>query len=220
MRNTLAVVVLGILSATTARAQDVHVNAGTYHQCGLKGDAKAVRVFELNRMKNRATPPPTFHEAITAKWMMQPSNDDTGRFNTDWAARIRLYVTDVKKGGVETVNCHSTDVRFMDTHIEGNAFGPTYHGEPMIVEVSPRWRAAMKTNGVDWSTAGLNAALVGHWVEFEGWLLEDAEHRGNSENAESTVTHRPGSTPNIWRRTTWELHPVTSIRVVSGPAPE
>ena len=73
--------------------------------------------------------------------MMQPSQDDTGRFDESWAATIRLYVTDAKVGGVETVNCHATDPRYRDTHIEGNAVGPSYTGQPMIVEVTPRWRA-------------------------------------------------------------------------------
>jgi hypothetical protein len=208
---------VAMLCAAPTLAQDVHVNAGTYHNCGLTGDAKAEGVFELNKLKNRAAAPTTLHDGIDAKWMMQPSDDDTNRFDESWAATIRLFVTDAKVGGVETVNCHASDPRYRDTHIEGNAVGPSYTGRPIIVEVTPRWRAAMKTAGTDWSTDQLKADLVGHWVEFTGWLLEDAEHRGNAENTVNTVNHRPGTTPNIWRQTTWELHPVTSIRIVDGP---
>jgi hypothetical protein len=205
------------LSSSSAVAQDVQVNGGTYHKCGVNGDAKAARVFELDAKKNRAVMPTTFHDAITATWIMQPSKDDTGRFDGAWAARIRLYVTNAKPGGKESVNCHATDPQYRDTHIEGNAVGASYQGQPMIVEVTPRWRAAMKTAGADWSTAALKADLVGHWVEFTGWMLEDTEHRQNSANAHLTVKHKAGTTPNIWRQTTWELHPVTSICVVSGP---
>ncbi len=123
---------------------------------------------------------------------LKPSTDDTGRFNNTDAATIRIYVTDVKVGGIETSNCHAKDKRYRDTHIEGNAIGPSYDGQPMIVEVTPRWRAAMKANGVDWSTATLHHTLIGHWIEVAGWLVEDTEHRTNSINATGTVKPQGG----------------------------
>ena len=207
------------ISPICLSAQDVQVNAGTYHNCGLTGTARAERVVELNKLKNRATAPTSddIHPDIDAAWIMQPSKDDTDRFDVHAGATIRLYVTDVKVGGVETVNCGATDPKYRDTHIEGNAEGPDYSGQPMIVEVTPRWRAAMVAAGTDWSTDQLKSDLVGNWVEFTGWMMEDEEHRGSAENTVDTVRHRPGTTPNIWRQTTWEIHPVTSMQIVTGP---
>src|SRR5258707_4465006 len=144
MQKPSLVAILAVLCAAPTLAQDAHVNAGTYHSCGLTGDAKATNVFDLNKLKNRATTPTSINATVDAAWMMQPSQDDTGRFDESWAATIRLFVTDAKVGGVETVNCHATDPRYRDTHIEGNAVGATYTGQPMIVEVTPRWRATMK----------------------------------------------------------------------------
>jgi len=169
----------------------VTVNAGRYHNCGITGDAKQQEAVDLDRLKNRATAPSAsdLHPDV----IMQPSTDDTGRFDDTFVATIRIYVTDAKMGGVETANCHATQKLYRDTHIEGNAIGPSYNGEPMIVEVTPRWRAAMKRAGIDWSTDTLHDTLIGHWLEVTRWMLEDSEHRTNAVNSTSTVTRKSGS---------------------------
>lgn len=59
----------------------------------------------------------------------------------------------------------------------------------------------------DWSEKNLQATLVGHWVEFEGWLYFDVGHADQAENT------APGNSTN-WRGTAWEIHPVTRILVV------
>jgi hypothetical protein len=48
------------------------------------------------------------------------------------------------------------------------------------------------------------------WVEITGWLLFDFEHVPEAENT------NPGGAKN-WRATCWEIHPVTSIRVLDSP---
>jgi hypothetical protein len=60
---------------------------------------------------------------------------------------------------------------------------------------------------MDWSEETLHAQLVGHWVEFEGWLYFDVGHAEESENVAP-------QNPENWRATAWEIHPVTNIRVV------
>ena len=77
-----------------------------------------------------------------------------------------------------------------------------------MTEVTPRWREEMKRRGVDWSTAAL-AKLVGKRIVVTGWLMLDVEHVSQSEN-----THHPGS-PENWRQTAWEIHPVTRIEAWS-----
>lgn len=205
--------------ASPLRAQNVQVNPGRYRNCVPAGTAKASNMRALNVLKNRATFPAaaSIRHDVTAVWIMSPSKDDSGRFDHNDAVTIRLFVTNVKPGGIETSNCGVKAVPNIDTHIEGNATGPDYKGEPMIVEVTPRWRAAMRTAGEDWSTPALKAQLVGHWVEFTGWLFEDEEHRVNAVNTHDAVKHKAGGHPDIWRQTTWEVHPVTAMRVVTGP---
>jgi hypothetical protein len=125
-------------------------------------------------------------------------------------AELRGYVIDVKPGGKETCNCKSGDVAHRDTHIElvadPNDSAPERR---VIVEVSPRWRAKMLQQGVDWSTATLRNTFKDHWVTVKGWLLFDAEHANQAENTD------PGGDAN-WRATSWEVHPITSLALASG----
>jgi hypothetical protein len=78
----------------------------------------------------------------------------------------------------------------------------------LIVEVTPPMRDWAAAQRRDWSTATLQRQLTGRRVRFEGWLLFDDEHDEESENT------RPGDRDN-WRATAWEIHPVTSIEVMS-----
>ena len=78
------------------------------------------------------------------------------------------------------------------------------------MEVTPRWRAAMRVAGADWSTDHLKTTIEGHWVRVRGWLYFDEEHEFESENTASGGYYN-------WRATAWEIHPVTSIEVVSAP---
>jgi len=71
----------------------------------------------------------------------------------------------------------------------------------------------MKQQGVDWSTKTLadsssTSGIKGKWVEISGWLLFDIMHVGEAENT------NPGN-PKNWRATCWEIHPISSIRIVS-----
>jgi hypothetical protein len=75
----------------------------------------------------------------------------------------------------------------------------------VTVEVTPRWRAIMAAQRVDGSTRALRGHLLGRWVRVRGWMLFDAEHKGESENT------APGR-PRNWRATAWEVHPVNAYR--------
>jgi hypothetical protein len=159
----------------------------------------------VNLLKNRVQGPvesTVQHLSLTA--FLAPG-DDRDRWNTSTAVELEGYVRDVKSGGKETCNCRTTDSQKYDTHIELTT-GPNDNGLPMIVEVTPPWRALRANAGMDWSTSGLQSELEGHKVRMRGWLLFDSEHIGNSEN-----TNPEGS--NLWRRTAWEIHPVTGIEV-------
>lgn len=184
-----------------------------YHSCALEGNPSpngpnvaALRL--LNEQKNRWHAPadadidPTF----TLAALLQPGNDDN-RFNDSKAGEIEGWVVNVKVGGVETVNCRATDPLYRDTHIEVADHMGAPETERVIVEVTPRWRAAMQAQGVDWSTQGLQS-LIGKRVRFRGWQLFDEEHRSQARNTAP-------ANPSDWRATVWELHPVTAFVVTS-----
>ena len=172
----------------------------------MEGDARSPGVQVLNRLKNRYTAPQQIDPAITLAAMRAPGRD-TGRWKVKQGAEIIGYVSDVKVGGIESTNCHARAAEQRDTHIERvldpMAGSPT---QRVVVEVTPRCRAIMAAQGVDWSTRALRDRLLGRWIKVRGWMLFDVEHQNASENT------APGRERN-WRATAWEIHPITSIEV-------
>ena len=185
-------------------------NLAIYNSCGMEGDARNLGVQALNRLKNRYLAPQQIDPAITLAAILAPGRD-TGRWKVKQGAEIVGYVFDVKRGGIESTNCHSHSDEQRDTHIE-LVLDPMAgsSSQRVIVEVTPRWRAIMTAQGVDWSTRALRDRVLGRWIKVTGWMLFDMEHQNQSENT------APGRERN-WRATAWEIHPVTSIEVVARP---
>lgn len=178
--------------------------AGTFHQCGLTGTAKPQRVKDLNLLKNRSVQPTIINTAITAAALIAPGAD-TDRWSTDDGAEIDAYVVNIKPGGAESVNCQATDPKWKDTHIELGLTRDAPANARIVVEITPRWRAAQAAVGVDWSTATLRK-LIGQRVTVRGWMFFDGEHVNAAE-----TTHPHGA--HNWRATAWEIHPITAIEV-------
>jgi hypothetical protein len=188
---------------------------GSFNGCPITGNVSPHapdhdELVELNREKNRnALPKPAdIDSSITLSIILQ-RGDDRHRFSATQAVQITGYVFDVKVGGIETSNCKARAQADRDTHIElvldpGDT-GPTRR---VIVEVTPRIRELVASQGLDWSTSALQRDIVGRTVTVTGWLLFDAEHLNQAENT------APGN-PSNWRATSWEVHPVTAMRI--GP---
>ena len=156
--------------------------------------------------KNRTRPPADsdFDRAATLEALLA-GGDDRTRWSDERAAALEGYVVAVQPGAIEFANCLSFTDR--DTHIDlalGRDAPPT---ERMVLEVTPPMREWARQRGLDWSVPALRA-LVGHRVRFEGWLLWDLEHVDESDNTS------PAQRGN-WRRTAWELHPVTAMRALN-----
>lgn len=174
--------------------------------CPGVGIALTTRARNLHRLKNRtAIPqPPDFHSPVTLETLLLPG-DDRHRWSTDRAARIQGEVIDVAYAGAEATNCFSPCRR--DIHILVARRKAAAKTEQIVVEVTPNFLDWAKQRGIDWSEQALQAQLVGHWVEFEGWLYFDV---GHAEEAENTAANNPEN----WRATAWEIHPVTKITVI------
>ncbi len=204
-KHVILSVILALFFVTSVGAQK------KFNNCGMAGDAKTDRAKRLNEGKNRYTMPSAddIDTTISLEKILSPGDDET-RFSNAQAATITGYVFAVKRGGVETCNCHATKEGFQDTHIE-IVVDPqhTNQTERMIVEVTPRIKKKMHDKGADWSTNGLKSLFLHKWVRITGWMLFDVEHVYNAQN-----TNENGD--NIWRGTCWEIHPVMSMEVVSG----
>jgi hypothetical protein len=202
-----------------AQAQDV-ITQSDGKQCGLSGTAKSASAKALDSKKNRYVAPGAadIDPNVSMAAMLAPSGDsgDAGRFDDSRGATVTGFVVNVKLGGTETCNCGATGAVDRDTHIELGLSAGAPENQRVIVEVTPRLRAKMAQQGVDWSSATLagNGAggIKGKWVEVTGWLLFDSMHVGNAENT------NPGN-PKNWRATCWEIHPITDIRIV-GASPD
>jgi len=179
--------------------------------CPIRGDAKNLSVRALNKLKRRmSVPSPAYVDKSVTLGAMVALGDDTNRFDSGKAAIVDGYVADVKVGGVESVNCHTHDPKYRDTHIE-ITLDPLHDDESkhVIIEVTPQWRELMATRGIDWSTSALRKLLLGHWIRVTGWLLFDKEHASASENTAAVGNQ-------VWRATAWEIHPITSLQVLPG----
>ena len=166
--------------------------------CPSAGIALTTRARELHRLKNRTTIPQAtdFDSGVTLAALLQPG-DDRERWSNTRAARVQGEVIDVAYARPEATNCFNPCRR--DIHILIATHKGAAKSEHVVVEVTP--------NLGEWSEETLQAQLVGHWCEFEGWLYFDAGHAEESENIS------PGK-PDNWRATAWELHPVTKITVI------
>jgi uncharacterized protein YgiM (DUF1202 family) len=200
-------------------AAAVTVAAGAFDACPLQGDprpggSRFHQIEALNRLKNRSASPSAadLDSTVTLARMVGDGRDDAAKFDAGKAAEITGWVLHVKPGGrAETTNCRKGDPEHRDAHIE-LTLSPTdtLPSRRVIVEVTPRWRAAMRAAGVDWSTATLQHTIEHKWVRVRGWLLFDDEHRSQAENTQ------PGGDSN-WRATVWEIHPITALRVMPPP---
>jgi len=143
--------------------------------CPNAGIALTTRARNLHRLKNRTSiPNPTdFDSIITLDALLQPG-DDTHRWSDNHAARLQGEVIDVAYARPEATNCFNPCRR--DIHIVVATHKGATKREQVIVEVTPNFQRA------DWSEETLQAQLVGHWCEFEGWLYFDAGHAEESEN--------------------------------------
>ena len=174
--------------------------------CPDVGIAFTSRARQLHRLKNRTAIPQEsdFDAQVTLDQLLQPG-DDTNRWSTARAARIQGEVIDLAYARLEATNCFSPCRR--DIHILVAQRKGAAKNEQVVLEVTPNLREWATTQGIDWSEKTLQAQLIGHWCEFEGWLYFDVSHADESEN---TAAHNPTN----WRATAWEVHPVTKIRVV------
>lgn len=175
--------------------------------CPSAGIALTSRARSLHRLKNRTAFPQAadFDSRITLEALLQPGND-SNRWSTDRAARIQGEVIDVAYAGSEAANCFSSSRR--DIHILIATRKGAAKKEQVVLEITPHLREWASKQGMDWSAETLHAQLIGHWVEFEGWLYFDLGHAEESENIAP-------NNPENWRATAWEVHPITKITVIN-----
>jgi hypothetical protein len=174
--------------------------------CPSAGLAITPNARALHRLKNRtALPDPSdFNPNISLTELLKPGNDSS-RWSTQQAARIQAYVIDVAYARPEATNCYLPCRRDLHIAVANRKGAP--QNEQIILEITPNLREWAANQGLDWSESSIQAQMVNHWCEFEGWMYLD---EGHAEESENTAPHNAGN----WRATAWEIHPVTRFMVL------
>lgn len=214
MRRAILCFVLLMTACTLVEARGSRASHGNDAQilatCPPQGDAKKEKERDLNVLKRRMDAPTQsqIDPRVTLAAILAPG-DDTNRWDDHKGGVVSGYVKDVKPGEAESVNCHTKDPKYKDTHIV-LTLDPMSNDESkdVIVEVTPQWREVVAKDGVDWSTSTLRKEYLGKWIRVTGWLMFDVEHKAQSAN-----TRGRGK---VWRATAWEIHPITKIEPLPG----
>ena len=167
-------IALAALPATTSDARSRRHHVPTHHngqdippdQCPAAGTAGSAAGRAANVLKNRDSAPSDseINANVTTQAMLA-DGDDNGRFSESQAAEITGVVIKVEQGGhPETANCGNLSTLYTDTHITVALDPQAPLTQTLVVEVTPKWRAIMAKQGIDWRTETLRATLDGHRV--------------------------------------------------------
>ena len=184
-----------IFSAIVALGQE------NYKGCPMGGDKPSLA--SKDSLKNRFVIPASF-SSIDFESMAKMKVGSTSHKQTE-AVKLKGYVLEVKFGGSETCNCHTTDKTIFDTHIvlvKDETVTDAKDG--IVVEITPRVRELMAKKALDWTTEAVSKEFLHKVVTVEGYLFDDSEH--------TAMSAADGAHPaNTHRATCWEIHPVTGI---------
>lgn len=164
--------------------------------CPVEGEGRNDKEKELNKEKNRscAAFADDVIDTISIDSILKEGND-LKRFSIKQLITVKGYVTLVKYGGAESCNCHSTDKKDWDIHIEVGKRPNDSDEKCFIAEVTPRYYNRDK---IEWKE------LLGKKVEITGYIFYDLEHLQNAVNTNPHGT-------KLWRKTIVEIHPVINI---------
>lgn len=164
------------------------------------GQPKGSRLGNLNVAKNRSVVKPA------RKPMEVPLSDLLGNFSTPDSARYKngtyVYTSGIvvfppEERGPESCNCNQATKKTGDMHIYIGLNPDDEKEDCVVVEITP----AYKLKHPDYATT----VAKGMHVKVTGFILYDFEHKGNAKNTCKSCS-------NVWRKTCWEIHPVTDIR--------
>ena len=170
-----------------------------FAQCPITGDGKTKKDWVSDSLKNRNITSDISKSYDISTFFFY--GDDTQKFSQDSYVKVRGYITEVKWGGKEQCNCHSSVRSEKDIHI---VFSDSLGKNKMICEVNRYTRATNQELTIEYVKN-----LIGVPVVIEGWLFADIEHKHNATNTCVKCTQ-------IWRTTLWEIHPVMNIWPYNG----
>lgn len=133
------------------------------------------------------------NELITTK-----KKEDQGFYKSDVYVYTEGFLVSHEEQGAETCNCGkaSKTKKTGDVHMYLGLIANAPKKNCIVVEITP----AYKKVHPDYE----GQLTDGKKVRIFGYLIYDYKHRGQSFNTCTKCGH-------IWRKTCWEIHPITAI---------
>jgi hypothetical protein len=164
---------------------------------------------EFNRKKNRPAAEPEVQPLVFSINDLfrgtGPVHDREDFSDTAYVELHDAYLMSFHEQGPEDCNCHlaTSRERTGDVHINlctRDNLAAANNNYTLVVEITPSYKALHPGY-----TEALQA-LEGKKVIVRGYLFYDDEHERNSVNYCKTCSEK-----GVWRKTCWEIHPVTYI---------
>src|SRR5258705_9237874 len=208
MKRLTFLLTLTLLVSITVYAQSPFKN------CAAAGRAKktiknptgkiSANTKTQNLQKNRDDGPSDsdIDTTISIEDLLNKNNDK--KFRSNQGVTITGFVADVTPGGKqESCNCGRKDLQDIHIALVAKESDATNNDKHLVVEISPKFQSDLG------SYKTVRKALKGQWVKFTGWLFYDSIHKQNAGNNNGKG--------NLWRKTIWEVHPVSAYEIVDAP---
>lgn len=173
------------------------------------GETPDEEMVQLNKKKNKSSKEPTFEpETITlaaVKSGKTKTDDRDYWYEGAYVEMTGAYLIDYKEQKGESCNCYEadSDASKGDVHINlGNKTDLAKHNNNyyVVIEITPSYKKLHPDYKKELK------ALKGKKILVRGYLFYDSEHEHNSINYCESC-----SDIGVWRKTCWEIHPVTYI---------
>lgn len=182
-----------------------------FAQCPSEGRSKSPnnplndKEKALNRAKNRsaAIPPGSATYWDISEVIHEPKHDDRDEFNQGDYVYVEGYLITYTPEGGESCNCYLADhnkTKYGDIHIYIGLTKNAKKQDCIVVEITPKYKNLYH------DYLSFLQQAKGTQVRVFGYLLYDYIHERNSANFCTTCT-----TPTVWRKTCWEVHPIVAM---------
>lgn len=193
-----------ILRAVLITLVGLVIGYNSYSQCPPEGTATDPEHKDLNKRKNKSASIPSWTpQKVPLNMLITKSkkNDEKKFFNGAYVF-TEGYLISSEEEGPESCNCNKATKakKNGDVHIYLGLVPNAPKKNCIVIEITPKYKKLHS----DYSD---NLVKNAH-VRVEGYLLFDSEHKGNAANTCE-------SCGNVWRKTCWEIHPVTKLDLIN-----
>lgn len=173
-------------------------------RCPDYGDATTQKKKELNKKKNKKLVVPATVEVqyVPLKNFLPRRKRVEKHLYLEGAyVYTEGYMTSADEQGPESCNCRkaSKEAKDGDVHMYLSIKADDEKKNSMVVEITP----AFKKKFPDYE----NFLEKNTRIRVYGFLFYDTEHEGNSFTTCQQCR-------NVWRKTNWEIHPITDIEIL------